>query len=205
MHDSPDPDARLSQGRIRDVRTLKAFAHPLRMRIFEYLADHTAATSATLARELGESTGQTSYHLRQLAKYGFVVEIEDRGTARERWWKHGGMNLAPEDAQSLAQQSPLVQTIAQRNATERLEKLHDFHARLADEDPQWVDAAWMSTTSTQLTPAEMKDLRTELWDTINRHTTQASERAENEPQIHRRWVRIHLDLFPLRADDDVDQ
>lgn len=197
MSDHTSTSDHFSEGRIRDVRALKAFAHPLRMQIFEYLSDHSAATSATLARELGESTGQTSYHLRQLAKFGFVREVEGKGTARERWWKHVGMTIASEDAQELARQSPLVQTIAQRNAAERAERVQEFHSRIPHEEPEWVDAAAMSTHSAMLTPSEAKALRTELWDAVKSHLESAAERRETDPQTARRWSRVHIDLFPL--------
>src|SRR5690606_33550328 len=73
--------------RALDASALKAYAHPLRVRMLRYLGDHEAATATELARFLGESTGQTSYHLRQLAKHGLVEDDADRGTGRERWWK----------------------------------------------------------------------------------------------------------------------
>jgi predicted ArsR family transcriptional regulator len=45
------------------------------------------ATATTLANRLGLNTGATSYHLRQLQKHGFVVEDEERGNGRDRWWR----------------------------------------------------------------------------------------------------------------------
>ena len=45
------------------------------------------ATAGQLGRALDESSGSTSYHLRRLADYGFVEEVEGLGTARERWWR----------------------------------------------------------------------------------------------------------------------
>jgi hypothetical protein len=36
---------------------------------------------------LGANTGTTSYHLRQLEKYGFIEEIPERSSGRERWWR----------------------------------------------------------------------------------------------------------------------
>ena len=47
------------------------------------------ATATSLAARLGINTGQTSYHLRQLAQHGFVVDDDERGNGRERWWKVG--------------------------------------------------------------------------------------------------------------------
>ena len=39
-----------------------------------------------LGRELGESSGATSYHLRALASAGLIVEDLTRRKGRERWW-----------------------------------------------------------------------------------------------------------------------
>lgn len=60
-----------------DAPALKALAHPLRLRILQLLTLHKKVSVTSLADELGESTGATSYHLRQLARHGFVEETED--------------------------------------------------------------------------------------------------------------------------------
>lgn len=66
---------------------LKALTHPVRVRILGVLRIDGPATATTLAHRLGLNTGATSYHLRQLAQRGFVVEDAERGNARERWWR----------------------------------------------------------------------------------------------------------------------
>ena len=53
---------------------LKALAHPVRLRMLGLLRIEGPATATTLATRLGLNTGATSYHLRQLAQHGFVVE-----------------------------------------------------------------------------------------------------------------------------------
>jgi DNA-binding transcriptional ArsR family regulator len=72
---------------VRDVEALRVLAHPMRQRILRYLRQAGPATSTTLARNLGENSGIMSYHLRQLAEYGFVQEVPGRGQGRERWWQ----------------------------------------------------------------------------------------------------------------------
>jgi DNA-binding transcriptional ArsR family regulator len=72
---------------------VKALAHPLRVQIFRYLELHKRASVTSLADELGETTGAISYHLRQLARHGFVEEFdaEEPDTGRvgrkRRWWR----------------------------------------------------------------------------------------------------------------------
>jgi len=72
---------------VREVEALRVLAHPMRQRILRYLRRAGPATSTTLARDLGENSGIMSYHLRQLAEYGFVREVPGRGQGRERWWQ----------------------------------------------------------------------------------------------------------------------
>lgn len=71
-----------------DARSLRGLAHPLRVRLLGLLREHGPATATGLAAQVGESSGVTSYHLRQLAAHGFIVEDEaPRRSRRERWWR----------------------------------------------------------------------------------------------------------------------
>lgn len=70
-----------------DAESLKALAHPLRARLLTALRLEGPATASALGRRFDETSGSTSYHLRQLARHGFVEEEVGRGTARERWWR----------------------------------------------------------------------------------------------------------------------
>lgn len=74
---------------------LKGLAHPLRVQLLVALNDRGSATASQLAAELGESSGATSYHLRQLHRHGFVEEDPDAGSGRERVWipRRGGWDL----------------------------------------------------------------------------------------------------------------
>lgn len=66
---------------------LRGISHPLRMRILGRLRADGPQTATELSLELAVNTGQTSYHLRQLAHYGFIEEAHDLGTGRERYWR----------------------------------------------------------------------------------------------------------------------
>ncbi len=67
-----------------DARSLRGLAHPLRMRLLDALRVHGPATASGLAERLGESSGATSYHLRQLAEHGFVEDAPTARTSRTR-------------------------------------------------------------------------------------------------------------------------
>src|SRR5699024_5108362 len=79
---------------VADTAALRGIAHPLRLRLLGLLRVHGPSTATKLAEQCGASSGLTSYHLRQLAEAGFVVDaepddlppVEDAG-GRQRWWK----------------------------------------------------------------------------------------------------------------------
>src|SRR5262245_33640111 len=71
-----------------EVRAVRALAHPLRLELLDMLRFDGPSTATLLARRTGESSGATSYHLRQLARYGYVEEAPATGGGRERWWRY---------------------------------------------------------------------------------------------------------------------
>src|ERR1700735_4917381 len=72
--------------RLTDPRAMRAMAHPLRIALIELLS-HTGTLTATQASEvLGESPANCAFHLRTLAKDGFVEEAGG-GRGRERPWR----------------------------------------------------------------------------------------------------------------------
>lgn len=100
-HMAPEPDGAPSsplfdptQDRVTDASALGALAHPLRLRLLGLLRRHGPSTATRLAARVGESSGLTSYHLRQLADAGMVIDASQEDLAhveqtggRERWWK----------------------------------------------------------------------------------------------------------------------
>lgn len=69
------------------IDALKALAHPLRQRMLARLQHRGPATSAELSVEFGADRGATSYHLRQLARYGFVHEDTALSAGRRKYWR----------------------------------------------------------------------------------------------------------------------
>ncbi|HEY3956778.1 MAG TPA: winged helix-turn-helix domain-containing protein [Streptosporangiaceae bacterium] len=63
-----------------------ALTHPLRAALLDLVREHGTLTSTEAARLLGESSGLCSFHLRQLARYGYLVEAA-RPRGRMRPWR----------------------------------------------------------------------------------------------------------------------
>lgn len=190
----PEPPFR---ARAIDAAAMKAFAHPLRMAIHRYLADYEVATATTLAKELGESTGQTSYHLRQLERHGFVEEVPGRGSGRERWWRsvgfsYEGLDMA-EDDEALGPLTLVLQTEIQR----RTESLRDWFRRARSEDAEVIAAALNNTATFTMTTQEAGAMKEALMQVMQEHTDAAVERREKEGDVGRRRWRVYLDAIPL--------
>ena len=70
-----------------DPRAMRALTHPLRLDLLELLAANGPATAAVCGRALGVPQANCSFHLRQLAKYGYVEEVDQGADRRERRWR----------------------------------------------------------------------------------------------------------------------
>ena len=72
---------------VTDAASLQGLAHPVRIHLLGLLRRHGPSTASKLAAELGISSGLSSYHLRQLAAAGFIVDHPTHAGGRERWWR----------------------------------------------------------------------------------------------------------------------
>lgn len=70
---------------LADPKAMRAMAHPVRMALLELLSVTPTLTATQASEVLGESPANCAFHLRTLAKYGFVREAGG-GKGRERPW-----------------------------------------------------------------------------------------------------------------------
>ena len=86
---------------VQDPRILRAISHPVRTRILDELGAGGPQRAADMAKVLGVPANQASFHLRQLAKYGLVVEApEEARDGRDRVWRavhEAGFNINTAD------------------------------------------------------------------------------------------------------------
>jgi len=154
--------------RVLDASALQGLAHPLRVQLCDQLSLHGPATATQLAARLNESSGATSYHLRQLEKYGFVEEDPGRGSGRERWWRRVPGRIAIE-GNALADESPaareatkLVVNEFSRAKQARIQEWRDNFERWPR---AWSDGSVESSNHLRLTAAEFTQLGEEI-DTL---------------------------------------
>lgn len=177
---------------VHDVRALRALAHPLRGTLLGLLRLEGPSTATRLGQRLGESSGATSYHLRQLAVYGFVGEVPGEGTSRERWWRalHRSTGWETQDFLDDPAGREVVEELSYRQLTQQ-SRLLAAHAEQRDAlDDEWRMAVSLNDWSIRLSPAKARELAKELNAVLGRWHNGAQEREE--PLVH-----VLLDLFPL--------
>ncbi|MDH6140145.1 MULTISPECIES: ArsR/SmtB family transcription factor [Kitasatospora] len=165
---------------VLDAKGLRALAHPVRVRLLGLLRRHGPSTATKLAAGLGLTSGATSYHLRQLAAAGFVVEDTERGNGRERWWRalHAGTSLNDlELANSEAGQEYLQSVIAAH--TLRVQRAVNELPTMAS---PWRETFDLSDWSLRLTPEEAQQLNAELVEVVRRYRRDLPEAADAAPE-----------------------
>ncbi|MFY4720471.1 ArsR/SmtB family transcription factor [Streptomyces sp. LaBMicrA B280] len=203
-----------SDRRIQDMGTLKALAHPLRMRLYRALTLAGTATASQLAERVDEAVSLASYHLRKLAEHGLIEEAEPgSGDGRERWWRPAsdGVRIRDEDFRDAPEQ------IAAHTAASRLffAQRSDMYLRFLDERPhwgeRWAPGAVSSEAVLRLTPGELAELTREMLALVRRYdelgrAAEAAEQAAGEAAGEaaggaegRENVAVHTYAFPFRA------
>jgi DNA-binding transcriptional ArsR family regulator len=149
-----------------DPLAMRALAHPLRLRLLEELTLRGPLTATQCADLVGESPSSCSFHLRTLAKYGFVEEAEG-GTGRQRPWRTVALGNRWQSGPDTA---PAVRTAGAALAAQvrrRDRELLDEHlAREAELPAEWLTASIHSNFGSWLTAEELAQLGEaleELW------------------------------------------
>jgi predicted ArsR family transcriptional regulator len=112
------------------------------------------ATTADAARELGISHGLASHHLRQLAKYGFVEQVEGKDH-RERPWRMVATSYNWSGAMATPEGSVAVDVLEQMTAERTLEDFLGWQQRRKDWPQAWQKYTGIGESSVYLTQAEL--------------------------------------------------
>jgi DNA-binding transcriptional ArsR family regulator len=196
-----EPGADIPRREIRDPQILRAMAHPLRLRLLEELIKAGHATATELAERTGESPANCSWHLRQLAKYGFIEEAEG-GTGRQRPWRPVAQNV---DTTSDPKTEPeltiagdaLMDVILQRE----VEAFRAWWVTRHDAPQVWLDASFSTQSWDYMTPEELARFHEEFMNLIMRFGGAHADRidpAKRPPDAQP--VRLIAWAFPADLD-----
>jgi predicted transcriptional regulator len=162
---SPSPKPELPELRqVTDARTMRALSHPVRIALIETLSLEGPLTATEVGELIGESSTTCSFHLRQLAKYGFVEEAGG-GKGRARPWRMtsiGQQISSHGDPEAEVAAGALVRMIRER----QLDRYRTWLETKAAYPREWREAAGDSEYVFYLTAEELEQLNQELLDML---------------------------------------
>jgi hypothetical protein len=153
---------------LTDAKAMRAMAHPIRMALMELLEVVPTLTATQASEVLGESPANCAFHLRTLAKYGFVREAGG-GKGRERPWTrvHQSISLTTSQQEN-AQAEIAAGALARVWQGRSLERIRN--ALLADSWPEgWDDAVRASDSIRFLTVEEAVQVGDEMRQILDRY------------------------------------
>lgn len=182
--------------RVIDTEGLKALAHPLRVALLEELSTYGPATASRLAQRLGESSGATSYHLRQLEKHRFVHEVEGRGSGRERWWARvpGGISVSTIGLEPGSAAFAAGEMISREWERHRGRLLDDFTTQGTHVLPEsWIAGSMLTTSNLRLTVEQLAEVSRRMEAALDTIVDEFRGRTD----AGSRPVQVHVNVFPV--------
>ena len=205
----PETDRELD---LTDPKAIRALAHPLRWALLEALAQAGTLTATQASEMLGDSPANCAFHLRTLAKYGFVEEAGG-GRGRERPWRRSYDTMSwrtLHDDQEASQAAAALDQVWLDRALGRAR-------RSLTSKPSWPkglgDALGQSVSRLYLSRAEAEELSAEIRKTYLRLTRDDRYRERRDPNrrpadavpVELIWLAYPLlDLPPLPDADSPD-
>ena len=168
---------------LKDPRAMRALAHPVRLSILEVLHANGTANATECAREVGESPQACSYHLRALAKWGFIRQV-DSDDGRETRWAPAARNV---QFSSVADDSPEFQAAAsllQRQLLDRDKRIvSEYLAHEHELDEDWHDAATFSSGFIHVTADELREIARQVGQLLGRYGADRADRPEGARRV----------------------
>jgi DNA-binding transcriptional ArsR family regulator len=159
------PAGRREITEITDARTMRALSHPVRLALLEVLVVHGPLTATEAGELIGESSTTCSFHLRQLAKYGFVEEVGG-GKGRSRPWKMSltGMRFSTENEDPEARTAATA--LARLYRERQFERLQTWLETRSAYPLEWREASSNSEYVLWMTPDELVQLNEDLHELL---------------------------------------
>jgi DNA-binding transcriptional ArsR family regulator len=184
------PDTALTASRLTDPVALRAYAHPIRLRLIALLRERGPQTATQAAAAIGESVPSCSFHLRQMAKYG-LVEPAAGGRGRAKPWQAAAAATEWEGSGAGGPAADAALDLELALARQYFEAVTRWLTTQAGEPAEWREAAQFGDSLLNLTAAELS-LLTEQIDALVRPFRHRSPGAGRTPADARPVLVLHV-------------
>lgn len=181
---SASNSSRLGREKISDPERMRALAHPARMTVFDYLGSRRiqgfdGATATEIAEVAGMTPSAMSYHLRTLAKAGFIEEAPSRGDARERVWRLKLHSFQIEADKNAPESDRVVERAMVQVFADQQDRVFERWLAIRDEgDPDLRDLATVSNGRLRLTREEAAELKDRFIELLDDYAQRSLDRVE---------------------------
>jgi DNA-binding transcriptional ArsR family regulator len=151
--------------RLTDARVMRAMAHPTRIDLMELVAREGELTATEAGQRLGLTPANCSFHLRQLAKHGFVEEGEPR-PGRARPWRIGSVRHSWDETGADSETDAAAQALTSVILDRDIGRLHAWISGRRTVDPAWRKAAFLTESLMYLTREELEALGQAITDQV---------------------------------------
>lgn len=183
-----------------ELARLKGIAHPLRAELYYRLAAAKESTATRLSEQLSATPSLVSYHLRQLAKYGFVEPSApsnpDAPDGRDRWWRviEGGFTF-PSPTETEGADRVLLEQLEAVMYENQLRRIERFRQARDEWGVEWSSAAFSADFFLRLDPEQLRELYRELERVVRRFETRSPQPTEHGTGAE--TVAVLLHGFPV--------
>ncbi|RIV37833.1 winged helix-turn-helix domain-containing protein [Micromonospora radicis] len=167
-------------GKVTDPRALRAYAHPLRMRLIGLLRSEGPMTATQAAARLDDNVPNCSFHLRQLAKYGFAERVAG-ADGRERPWRATTPFTSWDDDSDDPAMKAAADELNALMLAVFVRRAQDYLAVRADEPTEWRVAAGFGDTLLHVTASELRELTGTIDALLARYDERITDPAKRPP------------------------
>jgi hypothetical protein len=176
--------------RLSDPKALRAYAHPVRMKLIVALRTRGPLTATQAGRLLGESSGTCSFHLRQLARYGLVEETGG-GTGREKPWRATTTSTSWDEVQQTPEAAEAASALTNVVAEWYFTELRRWLEVSSGESEEWQRAAFLGDRFLWVTSDELAEVGRELLAVTDKYF-ERQVKPELRPPGARLATYLHL-------------
>ena len=151
---------------VTDPVRIRALAHPVRLELLDYLDDTESATATECAAAIGESVASCSYHLRTLAKHGYIEQVPQPG--REKPWRVVSRGRSQGIDPNVAGSVHAVAATAALEVDRQLARIQSWLRRAPELPHEDVNASTVLGVGFYATHEEIMEFREELWKLTER-------------------------------------
>jgi DNA-binding transcriptional ArsR family regulator len=181
--DTAQDDPRAGLRKISGVPELRALAHPVRIALLELIGIEGPLTATEAARIIGGTPANAAYHLRTLAKHGYV-EAAEGGVGRERPWKLSSVGMSFDGEDSDPAVSSAIDVLGEVFIERWIHRVRYFREHRQEYPVEVRELCGSSEFVLYGTQAEMQETQNDLMRLLGRFKDRMTDPASRPEGAH---------------------